>query len=195
MLSNMIANLTDLHAMDKFDAALVEIPKVRADLGYPPLVTPMSQMVGTQAVMNCIVGPYKAVSKEVKAYFRGEYGNPPAPVNAELSKQILGNEEPTDCRIADAAPSTMFEDAAAKLGDLAQSEEDVMSYICFPNQAEEFLKKRKAKADGTWVEPQAEPTAAAAPAVQVLGNPNAAVPEAPQVSGNAITYTVSCEEI
>ena len=195
MLSNMIANLTDLHAMDKFDDALVEIPKVRADLGYPPLVTPMSQMVGTQAVMNCIAGRYKAVSKEVKAYFRGEYGNPPAPVNAELAKQILGNEEPIDCRVADAAPSTMFEDTRAKLGDLAQSDEDVMSYICFPDQAEAFLKKRKAKAEGTWVEPEAAQSGDAAPKAETLGTPGAMPAGAPQVNGNAVTYTVSCESV
>ena len=195
MLSNMIANLTDLHAMDKFDDALVEIPKVRADLGYPPLVTPMSQMVGTQAVMNCIAGRYKAVSKEVKAYFRGEYGNPPAPVNAELAKQILGNEEPIDCRVADAAPSTMFEDTRAKLGELAQSDEDVMSYICFPDQAEAFLKKRKAKAEGTWVEPEAAQSGDAAPKAETLGTPGAMPAGAPQVNGNAVTYTVSCESV
>lgn len=191
MLSNMIANLTDLHAMDKFDDALVEIPKVRADLGYPPLVTPMSQMVGTQAVMNCIAGRYKAVSKEVKAYFRGEYGNPPAPVNQELAKQILGDEKPIDCRVADSAPSTMFEDTRKKLGDLAQSDEDVMSYICFPNQAEAFFKERKAKADGTWVDPKA----AKENTTEVLGTPGAMPATAPVVNGSAITYTVSCEEV
>ncbi len=190
MLSNMIANLTDLHAMDKFDAALLEIPKVREDLGYPPLVTPMSQMVGTQAVMNCIVGPYKAVSKEVKAYFRGEYGIPPAPVNPDLEKQILGGEAPIDCRIADAQPSDMFEETRAKLGELAQSDEDVMSYICFPNQAEEYLTTRKAKADGTWVDPKAAPAAPAA-----LGTPGPMPVTAPVVDGNRVIYTVSCEEV
>ena len=194
MLSNMIANLTDLHAMDKFDAALVEIPKVRADLGYPPLVTPMSQMVGTQAVMNCIAGPYKAVSKEVKAYFRGEYGNPPAPVNEELAKQILGDEKPIDCRVADSAPSTMFEDARKELGDLAKSDEDVMSYICFPAQAKAFLTERKAKADGTWVDPKAAEAAKAEAAAKTLTG-NGTMTAAPEVNGSAVTYTVSCEEV
>ena len=194
MLSNMIANLTDLHAMDKFDAALVEIPKVRADLGYPPLVTPMSQMVGTQAVMNCIAGPYKAVSKEVKAYFRGEYGNPPAPVNEELAKQILGDEKPIDCRVADSAPSTMFEDARKELGDLAKSDEDVMSYICFPAQAKAFLTERKAKADGTWVDPKAAEAAKAEATAKTLTG-NGTMTAAPEVNGSAVTYTVSCEEV
>ena len=150
MLSNMIANLTDMHAMDKFDAALAEIPSVRKDMGYPPLVTPLSQMVGNQAVTNVLVGErYKNISKEVKAYFKGEYGIAPAPVDADLEKRILaeaGMEKPQDCRVED-SKRTGEEFAAAKaaLGDLAQSEEDVMSYICFPAQAEKFLEGRKAK--------------------------------------------------
>ncbi len=150
MLSNMIANLTDMHAMDKFDAALAEIPSVRKDMGYPPLVTPLSQMVGNQAVTNVLVGErYKNISKEVKAYFKGEYGIAPAPVDADLEKRILaeaGMDAPMDCRVED-SKRTGEEFAAAKaaLGELAQSEEDVMSYICFPAQAEKFLEGRKAK--------------------------------------------------
>ena len=150
MLSNMIANLTDMHAMDKFDAALAEIPSVRKDMGYPPLVTPLSQMVGNQAVTNVLVGErYKNISKEVKAYFKGEYGIAPAPVDADLEKRILdeaGMTAPQDCRVED-SKRTGEEFAAAKaaLGDLAQSEEDVMSYICFPAQAEKYLEGRKAK--------------------------------------------------
>lgn len=150
MLSNMIANLTDMHAMDKFDAALAEIPSVRKDMGYPPLVTPLSQMVGNQAVTNVLVGErYKNISKEVKAYFKGEYGIAPAPVDADLEKRILaeaGMDAPMDCRVED-SKRTGEEFAAAKaaLGDLAQSEEDVMSYICFPAQAEKFLEGRKTK--------------------------------------------------
>ncbi len=150
MLSNMIANLTDMHAMDKFDEALKEIPNVRKDMGYPPLVTPLSQMVGNQAVTNVLVGTrYKNISKEVKAYFKGEYGIAPAPVDSELEKRILaeaGMEAPLDCRVED-SKRTGEEFAAAKaaLGDLAESEEDVMSYICFPTQAEKFLESRKEK--------------------------------------------------
>ena len=150
MLSNMIANLTDMHAMDKFDAALAEIPSVRKDMGYPPLVTPLSQMVGNQAVTNVLVGErYKNISKEVKAYFKGEYGIAPAPVNADLEKRILdeaGMSAPLDCRVEDSKRTGKeFADAKAALGDLAQSEEDVMSYICFPAQAEKYLEGRKAK--------------------------------------------------
>ena len=149
MLSNMIANLTDMHAMDKFDAALAEIPSVRKDMGYPPLVTPLSQMVGNQAVTNVLVGArYKNISKEVKAYFKGEYGIAPAPVDADLEKRILdeaGMSAPQDCRVED-SKRTGEEFAAAKaaLGDLAQSEEDIMSYICYPAQAEKYLEGRKA---------------------------------------------------
>ncbi len=150
MLSNMIANLTDMHAMDKFDAALAEIPNVRKDLGYPPLVTPLSQMVGNQAVTNVLVGErYKNISKEVKNYFKGEYGNSPAPVNAELQARILkeaGMEQPLDCRVEDSRRTGEdFTKAKEALGDLARSEEDVMSYICYPDQTMKFLTARRAQ--------------------------------------------------
>ena len=148
MLSNMIANLKDMNAMDKFDEALVEIPKVRADLGYPPLVTPLSQMVGNQAVTNVLIGErYKQISKEIKNYFKGEYGIAPAPVSPELEAKILGEGgKPVDCRIEDAKRTgEEFKAAREALGDLCRSEEDVMSYICFPDQAEKFFKERLAK--------------------------------------------------
>lgn len=147
MLSNMIANLNDMHAMDKFDAALAEIPEVRKDLGYPPLVTPLSQMVGNQAVTNVLVGErYKNISKEVKNYFKGEYGIAPAPVNPELERKILGEGgKPVDCRDEDSKRTGEdFIKASEALGDLARSEEDVMSYICFPEQAKKYLEARKA---------------------------------------------------
>ena len=150
MLSNMIANLTDMHAMDKFDAALAEIPAVRADMGYPPLVTPLSQMVGNQAVTNVLVGErYKNISKEIKSYLKGEYGIAPAPVNAELQKKVLteaGMDAPVDCRIEDSKRTGEdFKAAKAALGDLARSEEDVMSYTCYPTQTKKFLEDRRAK--------------------------------------------------
>ena len=150
MLSNMIANLTDMHAMDKFDAALAEIPAVRKDMGYPPLVTPLSQMVGNQAVTNVLVGQrYKNISKEIKSYLKGEYGISPAPVDEELQKRVLaeaGMEAPIDCRVEDSKRTGAdFATAKAELGDLARCEEDVMSYICFPNQAEKFLADRKVR--------------------------------------------------
>jgi oxaloacetate decarboxylase alpha subunit len=146
MLSNMIANLTDMGAMDKFEAALEEIPQVRKDLGYPPLVTPLSQMVGNQAVTNVLVGErYKSISKEVKNYIKGEYGIAPAPVSQELITKVLGEGgKPVDCRIEDKKRTgEEFTDAKKALGDLARSEEDLMSYICYPDQTLKFLKKRK----------------------------------------------------
>ena len=148
MLSNMIANLKDMNAMDKFDAALLEIPAVRKDLGYPPLVTPLSQMVGNQAVTNVLMGErYKQISNEVKNYFKGEYGNSPAPVSRELETKILGEGgKPIDCRIEDSKRTGEdFAKAREALGDLAKTEEDIMSWICFPAQAEKFLKERKEK--------------------------------------------------
>ena len=148
MLSNMIANLKDMNAMDKFDAALAEIPSVRKDLGYPPLVTPLSQMVGNQAVVNVLMGErYKQISNEVKNYFKGEYGISPAPVSRELQEKILGaGGQPTDCRIEDSKRTGEdFEKAKADLGELCRSEEDMMSYICYPDQARKFLEQRKAK--------------------------------------------------
>ena len=148
MLSNMIANLKDMNAMDKFDEALKEIPAVRKDLGYPPLVTPLSQMVGNQAVTNVLVGErYKNISNEVKNYFKGEYGIAPAPVSQELQDKILGaGNRPVDCRIEDSKRTgEEFAKAKEELGDLARSEEDIMSYICYPKQARDFLEARKAK--------------------------------------------------
>ena len=148
MLSNMIANLKDMNAMDKFDEALAEIPSVRKDLGYPPLVTPLSQMVGNQAVTNVLLGErYKQISNEVKNYFKGEYGIAPAPVDPDLQAKILGEGgAPVDCRVEDSKRTGKdFEDARAALGDLARSEEDLMSYICFPTQAKQFLEDRRAR--------------------------------------------------
>ncbi|MBR6791981.1 MAG: pyruvate carboxylase subunit B [Ruminococcus sp.] len=148
MLSNMIANLKDMNALDKFDDALKEIPEVRKDLGYPPLVTPLSQMVGNQAVTNVLVGErYKNISKEVKNYIKGEYGIAPAPVSEELINKVLGEGgKPVDCRDEDVKRTgAEFEDAKKALGDLARSEEDLMSYICFPDQAKKFFENRKAK--------------------------------------------------
>ena len=148
MLSNMIANLKDMNAMDKFDEALAEIPGVRKDLGYPPLVTPLSQMVGNQAVVNVLMGErYKQISNEIKNYFKGEYGIAPAPVSKELEEKILGaGGKPIDCRIEDAKRTGAdFEKAKTELGDLCESEEDMMSYICFPDQARKFLEARREK--------------------------------------------------
>ena len=143
MLSNMIANLTDMKAMDKFDQALAEIPAVRKDLGYPPLVTPLSQMVGVQATVNVLLGGrYKSIGKEIKSYIRGEYGKAPGEVNPELAKQVLGDEQPMTGRFADTLEPE-FPAAREHLGTHARSEEDVLSYIAFPQQAEQFFERRE----------------------------------------------------
>ena len=145
MLSNMMANLEDMNALDRMEEALIEIPKVRADMGYPPLVTPLSQMVGNQAVTNVLVGErYKNVSKEIKAYLRGEYGKAPGKIDPDLQKKVLGDEQPITCRFADTLEPA-FDKAKAELGDTARCDEDVLSYIAFPQQAEKFFEERKAK--------------------------------------------------
>lgn len=150
MLSNMMANLEDMHALDRMDEALLEIPRVREDMGYPPLVTPLSQMVGNQAVTNVLVGErYKNISKEIKAYIRGEYGKAPGDINPELLKKVLGDEKPITCRFADTLEPA-FEKAKAEIGDKAKSDEDVLSYIAFPTQAEAFFDKREEKKKNTF---------------------------------------------
>ncbi len=150
MLSNLVAQLTAQNKMDKFEEVLAETPRVRKDLGYPPLVTPMSQMVGVQATANVLAGErYKNVSKEVKAYIRGEYGRAPGEVNKDLQKKVLGDEQPITCRFADTLEPG-FEKAKKEIGSLAHSDEDVLSYIAFPTQAEAFLKEREEKKHNTF---------------------------------------------
>ncbi len=145
MLSNLLSQLKQMNALDRFDEALLETPKVRKDMGYPPLVTPTSQMVGVQAVRNVLDGQrYKTVSKEIKAYCRGEYGQTPAPIDPEIRKQILGDEEPITGRYADTL-APIVEPTRQKLQGIAKSDEDVLSYIAFPNLAESFFAARKEK--------------------------------------------------
>ena len=145
MLSNLLSQLKQMNALDRFEEALLETPRVREDMGFPPLVTPTSQMVGVQAVTNVLQGErYKKVSKEIKAYCRGEYGTTPAPINPEIQKMILGDEKPIEGRYADSL-APIVEPTREKLGDLAKCDEDVLSYIAFPNLAEKFLEERKAK--------------------------------------------------
>ena len=146
MLSNLLSQLKMLNVPDKFEEALKETPKVREDMGFPPLVTPTSQLVGNMAVQNVLAGErYKNVSSEIKAYCRGEYGKTPAPINEEVRKKILGDIKPIEGRYAETLPTDTFEKAQEKLGDLAKTEEDVLSYIAFPSVAEKFLTDRKAK--------------------------------------------------
>ena len=143
MLSNLLSQLKQMNALDRFDEALIETPKVRKDMGYPPLVTPTSQMVGVQAVRNVLDGKrYKSVSKEIKAYCRGEYGRTPAPIDPEIQKMILGDEKPLTGRYADTLEPE-FEKTKKELGATAKSDEDVLSYIAFPQVAENFFAKRR----------------------------------------------------
>lgn len=150
MLSNLVAQLTAQNKMDKFPEVLAETPRVRKDLGYPPLVTPMSQMVGVQATANVLAGErYKNISKEVKAYIRGEYGKAPGEIDKDLQKKVLGDEEPITCRFADTLEPG-FEKAKKEIGEKAHSDEDVLSYIAFPTQAEAFFDKRDEKKKNTF---------------------------------------------
>lgn len=143
MLSNLISQLKTQNAIDRLDEVLAETPKVRKDMGYPPLVTPMSQMVGVQAATNVLMGErYKNISKEVKSYLKGEYGQAPGEVNLELQKKVLGDEEPLTIRFADTL-EPVFEKTKAELKGLARNDEDVLSYIAFPQIAEKFFKERE----------------------------------------------------
>lgn len=145
MLSNLVSQLKAQNAMDKFEQVLQETPKVRADLGYPPLVTPMSQMVGVQATNNVLSGErYKNISKEVKAYCRGEYGTSPAPISADVMAKALGDEKPIEGRYADTL-EPVFDKTKAELGETAKCDEDVLSYILFPQVTEKYFDARKAK--------------------------------------------------
>ena len=145
MLSNLVSQLKQQNAIDRLPEVLAETPRVRADLGYPPLVTPMSQMVGVQAATNVLVGErYKNISKEVKAYIRGEYGKAPGTVDPDLIQKVLGDEQPITGRYAETlAPE--FEAAKAKLAGIAESDEDVLSYLAFPQIAEKFFANRAEK--------------------------------------------------
>ncbi len=142
MLSNLLSQLKTQRAEDKYEAVLREIPRVREDLGFPPLVTPLSQMVGTQAVFNILAGErYKMVPKEIKEYVRGLYGSSPAPINEEVKKKIIGDQEVITVRPADLLEPEI-EKNKAEIGELATSLEDVLSYIVFPQVAKKFFEDR-----------------------------------------------------
>ena len=142
MLSNLMSQLQAQNAMDKYDEVLREVPKVRKDLGYPPLVTPLSQMVGTQAVMNVLTGErYKLVPNEIKDYLHGKYGKAPAEVNLEVLHKIIGDDEIITCRPADLLEPE-FEGLKEKYKDIARCDEDVLSLALFEKVAIEFLTKK-----------------------------------------------------
>ena len=143
MLSNLISQLKTQNAMDRYTDVLEEMPRVRKDMGYPPLVTPTSQIVGTQAVMNVLGGErYKNVSNEVKEYMKGMYGKSPAPVDPEVFEKVIGDEEVITCRPADLLEDEFdkFKSEGQEAG-FVESDEDVLTYALYPQIAPKFLKR------------------------------------------------------
>jgi len=155
MLSNLVSQLKQAGKSDKYEEVLKEVPRVREDFGYPPLVTPTSQIVGTQAVMNVVTGErYKIVPKESKALVKGEYGKTPAPISEEIKKKILGDEEQITVRPADLLPPDL-DNIRNQMKEYLEQEEDVLSYALFPQVSENFFKVRQAakyKVDSTLVD-------------------------------------------
>lgn len=141
MLSNLLSQLKQANAEDKYEEVLAEVPRVRKDFGYPPLVTPTSQIVGSQAVLNVLMGRYKTFTKESKMLLQGKYGRLPGEVNEEIRKQALGDDEVITCRPADLLANEMDE-LRDSVKDFAKSEEDVLSCALFPQVAPDFIKKR-----------------------------------------------------
>ncbi len=152
MLSNMIMQMTSLNALDKYEDVLAEVPRVREDLGFPPLVTPMSQMVGAQAVFNVISGGrYKIIPTEIKNYVKGMYGRPTAPISENIREKIIGDEEIITVRPADLLPDE-YEKLKAEIGELARTEQDVLSYALFPQVAKEYFEKRSTEIEDIYDE-------------------------------------------
>ena len=143
MLSNLVSQLKGAGKEDKLSEVLAEVPKVRADCGFPPLVTPTSQIVGTQAVFNVILGErYKTVTKEFKGLVKGEYGKTPVEIDPDFRKKIIGDEQPVDCRPADLL-SPELDKLREEIKPLAEQEEDVLSYAQFGAVAEKFFERRR----------------------------------------------------
>jgi len=142
MISNLANQLKERNALDRIGEVYKEIPEVRKDLGYPPLVTPTSQIVGTQAVLNVLTGKrYETITNEVKRYLQGGYGKAPARVDPDLQKRAIGSEEPIDCRPADLLKPE-FEHLREAIGHLALNDQDVLSYAMFPEVGKQFLEQR-----------------------------------------------------
>ncbi len=144
MLSNLVSQLKQQGAEDKYEEVLKEVPRVREDLGFPPLVTPTSQIVGTQAVLNVIMGErYKMVTKETKGIVKGEYGKTPVPIKEEFRKKIIGDEEPITCRPADLIKPELAS-MKEKMKEYLEQDEDVLSYALFDQVAVKFFEQRRA---------------------------------------------------
>ncbi len=149
MLSNLDAQLREQGALDKYEQVLAEVPRVRAELGYPPLVTPTSQIVGTQATLNVVTGErYKIVPNEVKQYVRGFYGRPPGEIDPKIKEMILGDEKPLECRPADLLPPELPK-AREALKDIPHLPRDEVSVALFPQYALDFLRRRSTRTDKT----------------------------------------------
>ena len=145
MLSNLISQLKQMNAEEKYYEVLEEVPRVRKDFGYPPLVTPTSQIVGTQAVLNVVAGErYKMFSKESKAVLRGEYGALPGEVNEEVRRKAIGDQEVITCRPADLLEPEL-DKYRDEIKDIMIQEEDVLSYALFPQVAIKFFEARANK--------------------------------------------------
>ncbi len=145
MMSNLVSQLEIQNATDRLDEVMAEIPKVRAEVGYPPLVTPLSQIVGTQAVFNVLTGKrWSVVSKEMKDYICGYYGKAPGPMDQEIVHKVVGDSEILDPSIAPGSlVTTTYAEVEEEIGDLAKSEEDVLMYALFPNEARTYLSKHR----------------------------------------------------
>ncbi len=189
MLSNLESQLRQQNAADKMDAVMNEIPQVRKELGYPPLVTPTSQIVGTQAVLNVLQGArYKTITAETKALLGGHYGRTPAPVDPEIQKQALGDEEPITCRPADLIDPEMAK-LKGELKDTVTSVEDILTYALFPKVALGFFAAREAGETAP-----APKTAEATPATSSSSAPSTGHCSIYTVSVDGVSYSVCIEE-
>ncbi len=165
MISNLASQLREQDALDRMEEVLAEVPKVREDFGYPPLVTPSSQIVGTQAVLNVLAGErYEMVTKETRDYLLGRYGQPPVPVSEEVKAKAVGDQEPITVRPGDLIEPEL-DAAREQAGDLVQSEEDLLSWVLFPGPAKDFFEYRARRGE------QEDAARAAAAAVAFLLSP------------------------
>ncbi|MCL2137120.1 MAG: acetyl-CoA carboxylase biotin carboxyl carrier protein [Coriobacteriia bacterium] len=153
MMSNLVSQLEVQNALDRMDDVMKEIPKVRAEVGFPPLVTPMSQIVGTQAVLNVISGNrWSVIPSEMTDYIGGYYGKAPGPIAPDIIQKVLGNQPMLDPDIPPASVvTTTYEEVAQEAGDLAKSEEDVLMWALFPNEARVYLSKHRTEEKTEWL--------------------------------------------
>jgi pyruvate carboxylase subunit B len=185
MLSNLVSQLREQNALDKFGKALEEVPRVRADLGYPPLVTPTSQIVGIQAVLNVLTGErYKQVTQEVKNYLLGQYGKAPGTINEEIRKQVIGDEKPITVRPADLLKPELpkLQEEAHKLG-IIHREEDLITYALYPQVAVKFLRGE--------MKEEAMPSAVPAPSASGAALPDLPMEFSVDVDGEVFNVKVA----